>query len=491
MESLFNKYINTIKKTETILYTGSVTAVKGLMIESTGPNSMIGELCTIHLAGGGEMNAEVMGFEGTTVKLMAYGETKGIEVGCQVVASGHVLQVPVGPKLLGRVIDATGNPYDGKGPIEAQAYYPVLASPPNPMTRKPNDRRISTGVRAIDSLLTLAKGQRMGIFAGSGVGKSSLLSTIARNTNADINVIGLVGERGREVMDFIEKNLGPDGMKRSVVVVATGDQSSICRLRAAYVTTAVAEYFRDQGKDVMLMMDSVTRFAKAQREIGLATGEAPALRGYPPSTFDMLPKLLERTGNNDKGTITAIYTVLVDGDDMDEPIADTVRGILDGHIVLNRQLAMERHYPAIDIGASISRLAHDVIGPQTSLAADTVSRWIALYESNKRMITAGAYQKGGDVETDTAIEKHAACEAFLTQRPEEQCPIDETFQKLAELTGIEIPEEEYEEDAARDKKSTAQLVHEGKIDAVTNANTVATEENPAALSDVAQAISKA
>ena len=490
MESLFNKYINTVKKAETILYTGSVTGVKGLMIESKGPSSRIGELCTIHLSSGGEVSAEVMGFDGTTVRLMAYGDTSGIEVGCEVVASGHVLQVPVGPKLLGRVIDALGNPYDGKGPVEPQTYYPVLASPPNPITRLPNDRRISTGVRAIDSLLTLAKGQRVGIFAGSGVGKSSLLATIARNTNADINVIGLVGERGREVNEFIQKNLGEDGMKRSVVVVATGDQSSLSRLRAAYVTTAIAEYFRDQGKDVMLMMDSVTRFAKAQREIGLATGEAPAMRGFPPSTFDMLPKLLERTGNNDKGTITAIYTVLVDGDDMDEPISDTVRGILDGHIVLNRQLAMERHYPAIDIGASISRLAHDVIGPKTSEAADKVSRWIALYENNKRMITAGAYQKGNDPETDMAIEKHAECEAFLTQRPEEQCPIDDTFQRLSVLTGIEIPEDEYEEDAARDKKSTAQLVHEGKIDAVTTANTVSLEENPQALSTVSQAMSR-
>ena len=296
MESFFNKYLNTIKRTETILYTGHVTAVKGLVIESNGPRSVIGEICMIKIpASKKEVLAEVTSFEGKTVKLMPYGGTTGIEIGCEVVASGHILQVPVGKKLLGRVIDATGTPIDGKGPLETNAFYPVLASPSDPMKRLPIDRRIVTGVRAIDSLLTCGKGQRLGIFAGSGVGKSTLLSMIARNTNADVNVIGLIGER----------DLGEEGMKRSVVVVATSDTPSICRLRAAYVTTAIAEYFRDQGKDVMLMMDNMTRFAHAQREIGLSTGEAPAQRGYPPSVFDLIPKLLERAGTGEKGSITA------------------------------------------------------------------------------------------------------------------------------------------------------------------------------------------
>ena len=321
MESFFDKYITNVERVEPIKYTGSVVAVKGLMIESTGPRSVIGEICTIEIPSlKTTVMAEVVGLEDKVVRMMAYGETKGIEVGSRVIASGHVLEVPVGPQLLGRVIDATGHPYDGRGDILPETYYPALASPPNPMERAPVNRRIKTGVRAIDSLLTVGKGQRLGIFAGSGVGKSTLLSMIARNTDADVNVIGLIGERGREVLDFINRDLGEEGLKRSVLVVATSDQPSIARLRAAYVTTAIAEYFRDQGKDVMLMFDSVTRFAHAQREIGLATGEPPAQRGYPPSVFDMLPKLLERTGTNDKGSITAFYTVLVDGDDMDEPI---------------------------------------------------------------------------------------------------------------------------------------------------------------------------
>ena len=334
MASFFDKYINAVEKSETILYTGRVTAVRGMLIESFGPRSVIGEMCSIKfMREDKSVLAEVVGLNGAIVQLMVYDETKGIEIGCEVVASGNVLQVAVGPELLGRVIDATGKPYDDKPEIVTDTFYPALASPPNPMERRPPKERIVTGVRAIDSLLAVAKGQRLGIFAGSGVGKSTLLSMIARNTNADINVIALVGERGREVLDFIQRDLGEEGLKRSVVVVSTSDKSSIARLRAAYTATAVAEYFRDQGKDVMLMFDSVTRFAHAQREIGLAAGEAPAQRGYPPSVFDLLPKLLERSGTNKKGSITGFYTVLVDGDDMDEPITDKVRGTLDGHIV--------------------------------------------------------------------------------------------------------------------------------------------------------------
>lgn len=468
MESCFTKYLDTVKETETILYTGAVSAVKGLMIESIGPRSMIGELCDIRLPDGTSVQAEVTGLEGSVVRLMTYGDTKGIEVGCEVVASGHVLQVPVGDSLLGRVIDATGKPIDGKGALGTSAYYPVIASPPDPMTRRPIDRRVVTGVRAIDSLLTCGKGQRLGIFAGSGVGKSTLLSMIARNTDADINVIGLIGERGREVMDFISRDLGEAGMARSVVVVATSDTPSIARLRAAYVTTAVAEYFRDQGKDVMLMMDNMTRFAHAQREIGLSTGEAPAQRGYPPSVFDLIPKLLERSGTSDRGTITAFYNVLVDGDDMDEPITDKVRGTLDGHIVLSRALAQERHYPAIDVLQSISRLSKRVSGKASVAAANKIARLVALYAQNAEMINAGVYQQGANADIDEAIAKHDAIEAFLMQEEYEPCPIDDTLRKLAALAETDIPESEYGEQPALDRKTTAQMVKEMAESAATD-----------------------
>ncbi|MBR1912643.1 MAG: FliI/YscN family ATPase [Treponema sp.] len=444
--SFFDKYIKTVNRTETIKYRGVITAVKGLMIESRGPRSVMGEICKIVIPSSGTtLLAEVVGLEGTTVRLMAFGDTKGIEVGNEVIASGRVLEVPVGEGLLGRVIDATGKPYDERGDVDAFDYYPAIASPPNPMERKPVNKRIVTGVRAIDSLLAVGKGQRIGIFAGSGVGKSTLMGMIARNTNADINVIGLVGERGREVKDFINRDLGEEGLKRSVLVVSTSDQPSIARLRAAYVTTAIAEYFRDQGKDVMLMIDSVTRFAHAQREIGLATGEPPAQRGYPPSVFDMLPKLLERTGTNAKGSITAFYTVLVDGDDMDEPIADKVRGTLDGHIVLRRSLAQKQHYPAIDVLSSISRLHKRVSGPVTLKAVQRVKKWMADYAGQEEMILAGVYQKGNSPEIDEAIDKHSAIEEFLCQEEKDHCTIEDTLQKLSELSGMDIPEEEYQE----------------------------------------------
>lgn len=446
MESFFDKYINTIERTEPIKYTGSVIAVKGLMIECNGPRSVIGEICTIHVDSlKTNVLAEVVGLEDNIIRLMAFGETRGIEIGSVVVASGHVLEVPVGKQLLGRVIDATGKPYDGKGEILPETYYPALNNPPNPMSRKSIDRRVVTGVRAIDSLLTVGKGQRLGIFAGSGVGKSTLLSTIARNTSADINVIALIGERGREVKDFIENDLGEEGLKRSVLVVATSDTPSIARLRAAYVATAIAEYFRDQGKDVMMLFDSVTRFAHAQREIGLATGEPPAQRGYPPSVFDMLPKLLERTGTNDKGSITAFYTVLVDGGDMDEPIADKVRGTLDGHIVLSRELAGKQHYPAIDMLTSISRLAKRVSGTNTNKAVQRLKKWIALYSEQEDFIKLGVYQRGNSTEIDEAIEHHKELEDFLCQDTHEHLTIEDTLQRLSQVSGIEIPEEEYAE----------------------------------------------
>lgn len=492
MESFFNKYIDTVKRTETILYTGHVTAVKGLVIESNGPRSVIGEICTIKIPSKNTtVLAETTGFSNNTVTLMPYGDTTGIEVGCEVVASGHVLQVPVGKKLLGRVIDVLGNPIDGKGSLETTEYYPVLAPPPNPMKRKPIDRRIVTGVRCIDGLLTCGKGQRLGIFAGSGVGKSTLLSMIARNTNADINVIGLIGERNREVNDFIQRDLGEEGMKRSVVVVATSDTTSICRLRAAYVTTAVAEYFRDKGKDVMLMMDNMTRFAHAQREIGLSTGEAPAQRGYPPSVFDVIPKLLERSGTGEKGSITAFYNVLVDGDDFDEPITDKVRGTLDGHIVLSRSLTQMRHYPAIDVLHSISRLSRRVCGTETLKAVTKISRLIAVYEDNKDMISAGVYEKGNSPDIDRAIEKHQEIEDFLCQAEDERCSIEDTLQKLSALAEIPIPEEEFVENPAASRRTVAQLVQSHTEEGVVNANETASRISPPNASEQMSAISKA
>ena len=445
METIFTKYMERVEQTETVHYIGSVIRVRGMLVESRGPQAVIGEICKIAIPSAGtHVLAEVVGLYDTTVQLMAYGDTKGIEIGCTVTASGSVLQVAVGRQLLGRVLDAVGKAYDKKGEIAASTFYSAIASPPDPLDRTPVNKRIVTGVRAIDSLLAVGKGQRLGIFSGSGVGKSTLLGMIARNTNADVNVIALIGERGREVVDFLQRDLGEDGLKRSVVVVATSDQSPIARLRGAYTATAVAEYFRDQGKDVMLMFDSVTRFARAQREIGLAIGEPPAQRGYTPSVFETLPKLLERSGTSQKGSITGFYTVLVDGDDMDEPVSDTVRGILDGHIVLNRKLAQAYHFPAIDVLASISRLSKRVTGPQTQKAVAAIRRSMAAYAQSEDMITVGAYQKGSNAEVDAAIELHPAIENFLMQEEAEKTTIEKTLTDFGKLAGIEIPAEEWQ-----------------------------------------------
>ncbi|MGI5078180.1 FliI/YscN family ATPase [Treponema maltophilum] len=445
METIFTKYMERVEQTETVHYIGSVIRVRGMLVESRGPQAVIGEICKIAIPSAGtHVLAEVVGLYDTTVQLMAYGDTKGIEIGCTVTASGSVLQVAVGRQLLGRVLDAVGKAYDKKGEIAASTFYPAIASPPDPLDRTPVNKRIVTGVRAIDSLLAVGKGQRLGIFSGSGVGKSTLLGMIARNTNADVNVIALIGERGREVVDFLQRDLGEDGLKRSVVVVATSDQSPIARLRGAYTATAVAEYFRDQGKDVMLMFDSVTRFARAQREIGLAIGEPPAQRGYTPSVFETLPKLLERSGTSQKGSITGFYTVLVDGDDMDEPVSDTVRGILDGHIVLNRKLAQAYHFPAIDVLASISRLSKRVTGPQTQKAVAAIRRSMAAYAQSEDMITVGAYQKGSNAEVDAAIELHPAIENFLMQEEAEKTTIEKTLTDFGKLAGIEIPADEWQ-----------------------------------------------
>lgn len=444
MIDIFDKYVSVVEKTDPIKYTGRVIRVRGMLIESAGPQAIVGEVCQIFLSRGNKpVYAEVVGLDGTTVQLMSYSDVQGIEVGCAVVASGSVLQVPVGNVLLGRVLDSMGKAADGRGEIVSPLQYPAVASPPDAMKRRPITERIVTGVRAIDGLLAVGRGQRLGIFAGSGVGKSTLLGMIARNTNADVNVIALIGERGREVVDFIENDLGPEGLKRSVVVVATSDQSPVSRIRGAYVATAVAEYFRDQGKDVMLMFDSVTRFAKAQREIGLAIGEPPATRGYTPSVFETLPRLLERSGTSDKGSITGFYTVLVDGDDMDEPISDAVRGILDGHVILSRKLAQRYHYPAVDVLGSISRLANRVSGAVSRKAAGYVRRMMAVYGEAEDMINVGAYQKGSNPAIDEAMGRHSNIEAFLNQEVGDPAPISATLKSLGAIADMEIPEEEW------------------------------------------------
>ncbi len=443
MIDIFDKYMTAVSETDPIKYTGVVSRVRGMLVESNGPQAVIGEVCQIVLSRGeAPVLAEVVGLDGTTVQLMSYSDIQGIEIGCLVIASGSVLTVPVGDMLLGRVVDALGKAADQGEEIHSSLHYPALASPPDPLKRKPISERIVTGIRAIDGLLAVGKGQRLGIFAGSGVGKSTLLGMIARNTNADINVIALIGERGREVVDFIENDLGPEGLKRSVVIVATSDQPPLARIRGAYVATAMAEYFRDQGRSVMLMFDSVTRYAKAQREIGLAIGEPPATRGYTPSVFENLPKLLERSGTSDKGSITGFYTVLVDGDDMDEPISDTVRGILDGHIILSRRLAQQYHYPAIDVLASVSRLANRVSGATTKKAAGYIRRLMAIYRESEDMINVGAYQKGSNPAIDEAMAHHDKIEEFLVQEVSDRAPIETTISTMGTVAEMEIPGEE-------------------------------------------------
>ncbi len=437
---LVAKYLDLLEDVDPIKYTGRVTRVQGLLVESKGPQAVVGEVCKILIP---RLNtvawAEVAGLHGETVQLMAYSSLEGIEAGCIVIATGELLRVPVSNKLLGRTLDAMGRPADGKGDIASSSFYPAVATPPDAMKRKRITKRMVSGVRSIDGMLPLGRGQRIGIFAGSGVGKSTILGMIARNTNADINVIALIGERGRELREFIENDLGPEGLARSVIIVSTSDTPPLARLRGAYVATAVAEYFRDQGADVMLLFDSVTRFARAQREIGLAIGEPPATRGYTPSVFDSLPKLLERSGTSEKGSITGIYTILVDGDDMDEPIADTVRGILDGHVVLSRKLAEKFHYPAVDILKSISRLTGSVTGPVTQKAMGILRRLIATYDEAEDMINIGAYVKGTNPGIDESIAKHQAVEAFLVQMVDEKAPILETLKKLGDIAGIVIP----------------------------------------------------
>ena len=437
--AIFDKYLETAERTDPIKYIGKICKVQGLLVESRGPQAIIGEMCRIELPNNqGIIRAEVIGLRNENVQLMAFEETHGLEVGCRVIAQGSRLEVPVSKRLLGRVLDALGNPIDGKGDIESEALYPALTNPPDPLTRRRITERIVTGVRAIDGLLSVGKGQRLGIFAGSGVGKSTLLGMIARNTSADVNVVALIGERGREVNDFIINDLGSEGLARSVIVVTPSNSPPLARLRGAYVATAVAEFFRDQGLDVMLLFDSVTRYARAMREIGLAAGEPSATRGYPPSMFDSMPKLLERSGTSETGTITGFYTILVDGDDLDEPVSDTVRGILDGHIVLERRLAKAYHYPAIDILQSVSRLAPAVSEASVTKAASVIRRSMAVYAEAEDLINVGAYRPGSNLATDEAINKHQHIKNFLVQEVTERSTLDETFSLMEAISGIPI-----------------------------------------------------
>jgi flagellum-specific ATP synthase len=436
---MFEKYNMILNRVDPIKYTGVVNRVMGLLIESSGPQVVLGEVCQILIPGSPEpVKAEVVGFRDKTVQLMPYHEIDGIEPGCVVVASGKKLEIPVSRKMLGRVIDSLGQPYDDGGSYGADAWYSVSAPSPDALSRQVITERVATGVRAIDFMTPAGKGQRMGIFSGSGVGKSTLLGMIARNTSADVNVIALIGERGREVREFIERDLGPEGMKRSVLIVSTSDKPPLARLRAAYIATAVAEYFRDQGNDVMLLFDSVTRFARAQREIGLASGEPPANRGFPPSVFEKLPKLLERCGTSDKGTITGFYTILVEGDDLDEPISDNVRGILDGHIVLERKLAQRYHYPAIDVLNSLSRLSTVITDRDEQAAAGKMRRLLAEYYDAEDLINVGAYAAGSNPVIDEAIRKIGPVNEFLRQAIEDKAIITETLAEASRITEMPI-----------------------------------------------------
>lgn len=440
--SVFDKYANVVERTETIRHIGRVQRVQGLLIESAGPQAVVGEVCQIELGPGGPMVwGEVIGLHGRTVQLMPFTDVDGIQVDARVIASGHRLEVPVGERLLGRVVGPLGTPVDGKGDIGSKTLYPVTNTPPDPLDRRPITEQLVTGIRAIDGLLAVGKGQRMGVFSGSGVGKSTLIGMIARNTRADVNVIALIGERGREVREFLENDLGADGLARSVVVVSTSNTPPLARLRGAFVATAIAEYFRDQGKDVMLLFDSVTRFARAQREIGLASGEAPATRGFPPSVFSMLPRLLERSGAAAVGSITGFYSILVEGDDMDEPVSDTVRGILDGHVILSRDLARRYHYPSIDVLDSISRLANKVVPPEQERAAGYLRRMIAVYRESEDLINVGAYAKGTNHEIDEAIDRQPAINAFLRQTVTEQAGIEDTRSGLMQIAGFGAPQQ--------------------------------------------------
>ncbi|MFM1650815.1 flagellar protein export ATPase FliI [Brevibacillus sp. B_LB10_24] len=425
------KYTQALQMLDPVRVNGKVTQVVGLTVEAQGPEAKLGEICLIYPQHNQEpLIAEVVGFRDHKVLLMPLGELSAIGPGCDVVATGKPLSVKVGPEILGTVLDGLGRPLDGTSLPSGLAVYPTNNLPPNPLQRPRISEPLGVGVRAIDGLLSVGKGQRVGIFAGSGVGKSTLLGMIARNTSADINVIGLIGERGREVMEFIHRDLGEEGLKRSIVVVATSDQPAMIRIKGAMIATSIAEYFRDRGLNVMLMMDSVTRFAMAQREVGLAIGEPPATRGYTPSVFALLPKLLERAGTAKKGSITAFYTVLVDSDDMNDPIADAVRGILDGHIVLDRKIAQKGQFPAIDVLASVSRVMNEICTDEHLAAARRLKQLLATYRESEDLINIGAYKLGTNREIDEAIRSRELIHQFAVQGTHEPAELSTSVSEL-------------------------------------------------------------
>ncbi len=437
-EQYISEFNRVIERTQLFRMNGKVTDIVGLVIVSVGPQATLGEICTIIDHDGREVSkAEVVGFKDGKVLSIALGQVENISPSCEIIATGKSFRIGIGNELLGRVIDGLGNPIDGKGEINYEKFRSVHADPPNPLSRKRIETPLQTGVRVIDGLLTVGNGQRVGIFAGSGVGKSVMLGMIARNTSADISVIVLVGERGREVREFIENDLGEEGLKRSVVVVATSDKPALMRIKAAFIGTTIAEYFRDQGKNVVLMMDSVTRFAMAQREIGLTIGEPPTTKGYTPSVFAILPKLLERAGTSEVGSITGFYTVLVDGDDMTEPIADAVRSILDGHIVLSRKIANRGQFPAVDPLQSVSRVMPQVVSTDHKKRAMAFNEILATYNEAEDLINIGAYVKGSNPSIDHALNKIVDLRSFMKQDMFEKSDFDATVARLNSI--IEQP----------------------------------------------------
>lgn len=446
---VLDRYQSILEKTETIIFTGHIEEVRGLLMESRGPQAKMGELCQIIVPGREEkIWAEVVGFKGPLVQLMSFTATDGICPGAQVLATGECLHVSVSEDLRGRVLDSMGRPMDGENMPGTGISCPVTGGPPDVLGRLMIEEPLFCGVRALDGLLPFGKGQRMGIFSGSGVGKTTLMGMIARNTEADVNVIALIGERGREVREAIENDLGPQGLARSVVIVSSSNEPPLARMRAAYVATTIAEFFRDQGKNVMFLFDSVTRFARAYAEIAISTGEPPGKGGYPPSMDAALAQLLERCGTGEEGTISAFYTVLVDSDDINEPISDKVRGILDGHLVLSRALAEKYHYPAIDVLGSVSRLANKITSARHKEAMAYMRRLMAIYSENEDLINVGAYVKGTNPEIDLAIDKKRQIDSFLQQQIHEKSSWEETLQALMEIAEIN-PEEDYTEDASK------------------------------------------
>ncbi len=431
----FSPYFRLVTASDPFLAVGAVTEMVGLLIESSGPAAALGDFCEIQISQGRTIRVQVIGFRNGRVLSMALEETAGIQLGDRIVARPVAALIKAGPGLLGRVLDGFGDPMDGGPAIDAKALYDLFAVAPGPLDREHIVEPLITGIRAIDGLLPCGKGQRVGLFGGSGVGKSTLLGSMCRNTEAEVCVIALIGERNREVRAFLEHDLGPEGMARSVVVVATSDRPALLRIRACFVALAVAEYFRDQGKNVLLVMDSVTRLAMAQREIGLAAGEPPSQKGYTPSVFNMLPRVFERAGNFRTGSITGFFTVLVEGDDFNEPIADAVRSILDGHIILSRDLGAAGHYPAIDILSSVSRLTSDIATPEQKAAASKLRDAMATYRRTEDLINLGAYVSGASPKVDAAVRVRDGLEDFLKQPPDMKVTLQETLLRMADLAG--------------------------------------------------------